>query len=445
MELKDIQNAGSDILDAVTNAVSSGDYSNLSDSISKSVKSIAIDAAARQARRQNMTGNAYVYNEHLKGTTAQWKRPDSLRTYSQGARPQGSGPYPQGAKVVSNGPGGTQMVKTGGKQLPATPYFNQGLQRFSPYAGGVQMALGAVGCLGTGGAALGLLIPGLLVSGGVGVGLLAGAAVFAAGFAASAFVAKKGLDKQRLFTRYRNYGRVIGDAEYIEIDELAHLSGVDRKRLLTDVETCRNAGYLTDTYLDTQETTLMVTRNAYDQYTAAEKTRLAREKEQQALASNPLGAQVQQILSEGEDYLKTVRELNVRIPDDEMTRKISRIEELMARTFEEVKKQPQSAPSLRKYMSYYLPTTVKLLTAYADLDGKPEIGENIRETKQEISASLDMVGDAFEKLFDSLFEEMSWDISSDISVMKTMMAQDGLTEDSVVFRKQDNEGGEENG
>ena len=37
------------------------------------------------------------------------------------------------------------------------------------------------------------------------------------------------------------------------------------------------------------------------------------------------------------------------------------------------------------------------------------------------------------------------DISSDISVMKTMMAQDGLTEDSVVFRKQDNEGGEDNG
>ena len=42
-----------------------------------------------------------------------------------------------------------------------------------------------------------------------------------------------------------------------------------------------------------------------------------------------------------------------------------------------------------------------------------------------------MVGDGFEKLFDSLFEEMSMDISSDISVMKTMMAQDGLAEDTI--------------
>ena len=307
------------------------------------------------------------------------------------------------------------------------------------------MALGAVGCLGTGAVALPCILAGLATGA---PALLITGGVFAAGLVASAFVSKKGLDKQRLFTRYRNYGRVIGDAEYIEIDELAHLSGVDKKRLLTDVETCRNAGYLTDTYVDAQKTTLMVTRNAYDQYTAAEKTRLKREKEEQAsreaLSASAFGRDVEQILKEGEDYLKTVRELNDRIPGEEISRKISRIEDLMARTFDEVKKQPQSAPSLRKYMSYYLPTTVKLLTAYADLDGKPEIGENIRETKQEISDSLDMVGDAFEKLFDSLFEEMSWDISSDISVMKTMMAQDGLTEDSVVFRQKEDEGGEGN-
>ena len=185
----------------------------------------------------------------------------------------------------------------------------------------------------------------------------------------------------------------------------------------------------------------MVTRSSYDQYVKAEQGRLQREKEERLLRENlsgsAYGAEVSRIISEGEDYLKTVKELNDRIPDEEMSRKISRIEELMHRTFEEVKRQPKAANSLRKYMSYYLPTTVKLLNAYADLDGKPEIGENIAQTKREISDSLDMVGDAFEKLFDSLFEEMSWDISSDISVMKTMMAQDGLTEDSVVFQKQE--------
>ena len=85
-------------------------------------------------------------------------------------------------------------------------------------------------------------------------------------------------------------------------------------------------------------------------------------------------------------------------------------------------------------MSYYLPTTVKLLTAYSQIDDKPELGANITGTKKEISDSLDMINDAFEKLFDSMFEDMSWDVSSDISVMKTMMAQDGLAMDTVDMR-----------
>ena len=41
----------------------------------------------------------------------------------------------------------------------------------------------------------------------------------------------------------------------------------------------------------------------------------------------------------------------------------------------------------------------------------------------------------FENLFDGMFQDMSWDISSDISVMKTMMAQDGLVRDDQERRQ----------
>jgi hypothetical protein len=78
-------------------------------------------------------------------------------------------------------------------------------------------------------------------------------------------------------------------------------------------------------------------------------------------------------------------------------------------------------------MSYYLPTTVKLLKAYIELDRQTVNGENITNTKQEIEDALDTINDAFEKLLDSLFQNMAWDVSSDISVMQTMFAQDGLT------------------
>ena len=82
-------------------------------------------------------------------------------------------------------------------------------------------------------------------------------------------------------------------------------------------------------------------------------------------------------------------------------------------------------------MSYYLPTTVKLLSAYKELDKQTVDGDNIRNTKKEIEDALDTINDAFEKLLDSMFQDMAWDVSSDISVMQTMLAQDGLTEQQM--------------
>ena len=78
-------------------------------------------------------------------------------------------------------------------------------------------------------------------------------------------------------------------------------------------------------------------------------------------------------------------------------------------------------------MTYYLPTTTKLIDAYRDLDGKPEYGTNVSKTKKEIEDTLDTINEAFENLFDSLFEDTAWDISSDISTMKVMLQQEGLT------------------
>ena len=54
-------------------------------------------------------------------------------------------------------------------------------------------------------------------------------------------------------------------------------------------------------------------------------------------------------------------------------------------------------------MDYYLPTTVKLLEAYAEMDAQPVGGENIQTAKREIEATLDTLNVAFEKLLDSLW------------------------------------------
>ena len=88
-------------------------------------------------------------------------------------------------------------------------------------------------------------------------------------------------------------------------------------------------------------------------------------------------------------------------------------------------------------MDDYLPTTVKLLDAYRDLDAQPIQSETISQSKREIEGALDSLNVAFEKLLDSVFRDMAIDVSSDISVLHTVLAQEGLVESP--FDKQKSE------
>ena len=83
---------------------------------------------------------------------------------------------------------------------------------------------------------------------------------------------------------------------------------------------------------------------------------------------------------------------------------------------------------MNKFMEYYLPTTLKLVKAYREFDGQALEGENISSGKQEIEKTLDTINKAFLNLFDNLFADTAMDISTDISVLRTMLAQEGLTD-----------------
>ena len=112
---------------------------------------------------------------------------------------------------------------------------------------------------------------------------------------------------------------------------------------------------------------------------------------------------------------------------------------IVRRIFERAEAHPEIVPDLKKLMDHYLPMTVKLLNAYADMDAQPIQGQTIQSSKREIEDTLDTLNLAYEKLLDSVFADTALDVSSDISVLNTMLAQEGLTEDALAkMRKERN-------
>ena len=136
-------------------------------------------------------------------------------------------------------------------------------------------------------------------------------------------------------------------------------------------------------------------------------------------------------MERGSTFIAEIRRCNDAIPGEEISGKITRMELIIRRIFERAQAHPEIVPDLKKLMDYYLPMTVKLLNAYADMDAQPVQGETIRSSKKEIEATLDTLNLAFEKLLDDLFEDTAMDVSSDISVLNTLLAQEGLTDDEL--------------
>ena len=133
-------------------------------------------------------------------------------------------------------------------------------------------------------------------------------------------------------------------------------------------------------------------------------------------------------MDEYERTLKELRELNDRIPGEEMSAKISRMEDLTAKIFKLAKEQPEKLGSMRKFMDYYLPTSLKLLARYEKLDAQGVEGTNISESKRQIEETMDTMITAFEKQLDKLFQDDALDIASDVEVLENMLKKDGLSD-----------------
>lgn len=243
--------------------------------------------------------------------------------------------------------------------------------------------------------------------------------------------------------RFKKYLRAINGRELCNISELAGALGKPDKYVVKDIKKLIRKGWFKQGHLDKQKTCLILTNRAYNEYLEIEARREEQQKEhsfreqekkeeKREEKKNPnISSEVQKIIEQGDEFVRKIRECNDAIPGEEISAKISRIEMLVDRIFDRVEQNPETVPDIRKLMEYYLPTTVKLLEAYAQMDMQPVGGENIQTAKREIEATLDTLNMAFEKLLDDLFQDTAWDISSDISVLHTMLAQEGLTEDGL--------------
>ena len=170
---------------------------------------------------------------------------------------------------------------------------------------------------------------------------------------------------------------------------------------------------------------------------AEQQVRQAEEKPAQPQKKS-YGPEIDPILEEGNRALSEMGRLYMSIKDVEVRQKINEIMRITDKITQDAIEDPSDIPQIKKFMNYYLPTTIKLLNAYDRMSAQGIEGENLDKSMKNINDMLDAAIVAYKKRLDSLFANQALDIETDIEVMNTMLAREGLAGGSDFRIKQDN-------
>lgn len=282
----------------------------------------------------------------------------------------------------------------------------------------------------------------LTLIGGVGSGTFGATAFLILGGVAM-FSFSGRLDKTR--RRFDKYLAVVGNRSVMRIRDIAAAIPVTEQQACQDLEQMIDDGRFPEgTYLDMSTRALVIDGTSTENAPQKEIKLTFEPESARAQAAKPEPKPEPRPEPKPEpkpasdpyvEKLAEIRHMDDLIEDEEVSRKIRRIETVTASIFDQVKQNPSKLDQIHTFMNYYLPTTLKLLNAYAQLEKQTVAGENIRSSKERIEKMLSQLVFAFEQQLDQMFEADALDISSDITVLERMMAKDGLSENPYALPK----------
>lgn len=221
-----------------------------------------------------------------------------------------------------------------------------------------------------------------------------------------------GQQKKKL-RRFRQYLATIGRNKTVSISALSSATGRSAHTVREDLQEMLDEGCFPTGFLDYGGDKLVLSTGG--------------------IQETPKSAPAPKADTSAENaVLAEIRAVNDAIEHAGLSAQIDRIGVITAKIFDYQKSHPAAAPQLHSFLSYYLPTTLKILRAYAQLEDQGIEGENITAAKQRIEGMMDKVVEGFEKQLDQLFQGDALDITTDVMVLEQMLSKDGLSSDGQI-------------
>lgn len=420
-------NIGKDIEKALTDGLVNGDWSKLGSTISGSVDTVLDEVgnkvvgkfggAQNHPNAKPLSSHHEAYSNGAYTRARQQKLEEEKRARQEAAKKKKMELQKEQARREA-----IEKAKNPGIMVP--------MNNVGGYSSIICMAAGGIGTAFT---VVSLLkaLPALIG----GTAAMTGVIISGVFFAVFAGVLNKGLYDYNRLKRAQRYAACCGKREYAEIDELVASTGRSRRKILRDIKKMLGLGFFPQGHLDSENKNLILTDRVYNQYIETKRSAKAAEAvdttsreviEEYPDLSPEDAAELKQMVAEGTEYINKLHELNALIPGEVITAKLTRLEGLLQEIFARVREHPEQMGKMHELMDYYLPTMIKIVSAYEEYDKVSEPGQDIIHAKKDIEDTLDTINEAFRKLLNNLFKDSVWDVTTDAQVLKTLLAQKGL-------------------
>ena len=220
-----------------------------------------------------------------------------------------------------------------------------------------------------------------------------------------------GLRKRKQASRCRSYLAMIGRKKTVSVSVLASATGRSPDKVRDDLADMLDCGLFPQGFLDYGGDRLVLTGDGVTEVP----------KQEREAPPPPPKADEDAILTE-------IRTINDAIDNEKLSEQIDRVGVITARILDYQKSHPEKEAELHSFLSYYLPTTLKILRTYAQLEDQEVSGQNITAAMQRIENMMDKAVEGFEKQLDRLFQGDAMDIAADVEVLERMLAKDGLSD-----------------
>lgn len=231
------------------------------------------------------------------------------------------------------------------------------------------------------------------------------------------------LEASKLLNRCADAFAAMDVSQGIDLDDLAGLLQIRKKKLRKRLGEMMDKGWLAG-WMDQREDCLYLSaadfRAAHNIPPAPDpQPQPAPEKEAEDQAEKPIH------LDTARRFARVLAQEQKLMEDSAAKEELEKMQQTTESICAWLESHPESAPKARRFAEYYIPTTLKLLHTYNDVQGQK--GDNAEAIRRDIGGILHTLNTAYENLYDTLLSDAALDVSSEIAALEGMLASDGLT------------------